>query len=122
MKKIVLACALLATGFAKGSNYATTFTITGGITSVSFTSLQLDITSNARYYGVNGALVTASGLGSPVSGTCQVSSSGGIFCLLQSGFVSYIVDLGPNLTGLIKANDQNGNITATAPLTITSVK
>lgn len=117
MKKLLLAGVLLVSPLAAASDYAANFAVTGAIAGVNYTRLELDITRHKRYLAVNGALETAANIGSPVTGTCQFSASGGVFCILQNGFINYILDLGPNLSGTMRASDGVANNFATVSVT-----
>lgn len=120
MKKALL-LGLLLTGSAHASDFATTFTIQGGISAAAFTTLQLDIDLTARFLSANGALTAANGTGSPVSGTCQWTNSNGAFCVLQNGYLTFVVDVGQNLAGTIKMLDADGNAMQIAPIQILEV-
>ena len=121
MKKALLGLALLA-AHAHAGSYLTTFGFGAVLTEAGYTGMELDITGTGRFYGVNGSLKSNSGLFSPVSGTCQPTPAGGVFCLLQSGFVSYILDLGPNLTGTIKITDGGGAVFGATSVTLSSLR
>jgi hypothetical protein len=84
--------------------------------------MELDITQHKRYLAANGSIEASGSISAPVSGTCQFTNTGGVFCLLQSGFLSYILDLGSNLNGTIRAADGDGVTFATTSVTFTGME
>lgn len=122
MKKLLLMGMLLCPAAASASDYATVFNITGDIGGAGYTKMRLDITRHRRFLAVNGAVETNAGIGSPLSGTCQFAANGGVFCVLQNGFVNYILDLGPNLNGTMRASDGLGSTFATVAITFAGME
>lgn len=118
MKRLLLLAALLSPSLASAEDYAPVFALNGAVISgTAYTGMELDVTAHSRYLGLNGALQTSTGLASPVTGTCQFTASGGVFCLLNMGYLSLILDLGQNLNGVLRINDQDGNNISTASVT-----
>lgn len=113
MRKLLLASALVFPLAASASDYSPSFRINGSLYGQVYTELDLDISRHKRYMAANGVLHTDNGLGAPLSGTCQFNASGGVFCILQSGHLSYVLDVGANLSGTMRALDPDGNIAST---------
>jgi hypothetical protein len=117
MKKIgALLLALVAPASMAQELYAE-FSITSPLTVDAYTRLRLEVDTTGAFYGANGVFEKASGSGYPVSGTC-VRSGSGIFCALQSGFLSYGLELDQSLNGRVTAQDGEGVQTDSSPVTL----
>jgi hypothetical protein len=122
MRKLLLLCLALAPGIASASDYSPAFTVAGSIQGTTYTGLELDISVHKRYMAVNGSLQAPNGLASPLSGTCQFTGAGGAWCILQMAHLSFILDLGQNLNGVLRALDASGNTISTLAVTYTGME
>lgn len=124
MKTIVLAMVMAFPALAFGqSDYAVTWSITGGIGSNDYKELRLDINEGSRYLAVNGILVTAANSATPATGTCMLLTSGNITCTMSVSSAVYSIEVSSDLNGTIRQIDQgNGTVASSAALKFVSLQ
>ena len=124
MKTIILAMVMAFPALAFGqSDYAVTWSITGGIGSNDYKELRLDINEGSRYLAVNGILVTAANTAAPVTGTCMFLTSGNISCSMTVSAAVYNIEISSDLNGTIQQIDQGaGTVANSAALKFVSMQ
>jgi hypothetical protein len=122
MKKLILLCALLLSSPALAEDIEVTFSITGVFVSgKQRTGLELDFQIGARYFKVNGGLISDDGLLAPATGTCFETIGAGVFCNLQVDQQSYNITLNSTLVGSISVKDSLGNEIDSGLIEVTTV-
>lgn len=80
-------------------------------------SVEFDVHLGSNYYALHGAFTSVNNVSMPSTGTCFVTSSGGVACNVTMGSQNSVLDIDPDLNGTITVFDALGELLETGSLT-----
>lgn len=124
MKRIILALMLAPTMSFGAADYAVTWSLNQPVVSgtASYTTLQLDLNIQTRYYSGNGGLVTNGGIVSPLTGTCFDTASNGIYCNVQLDQETLNISIFSDGNGVLERKNSAGFIVNSTGITLAGIQ
>lgn len=86
-----------------------------------YTSVSIDINFGTEYITANGGLTTREGLTIPLVGTCFEQTSGGVFCNLNVGNMTAVLDIGASLNGTFRVYNYAYTLMGSGTLNIVAI-